>query len=215
MSMMETWAQNSAQPKRSRASLSRRFGCLVSRLLPLPAGTRPARLDSHFSSISNRQPRRIETSVSHCKQTIGVHSNRQKIGGVTKRQFAAILAAFCTVLAPVSASAQQPQTPAPAPAQQQNLPSNPTFVLRAQSNVVRIDVEVTDGSGKADQGIARRSIRSHRRRQVSRKYRASPTPTSKKSRPRRKTTPSPSSCPLTTRGPAPLMPSRTPSATAA
>ena len=32
-------------------------------------------------------------------------------------------------------------------------PTNPTFVLRAQSNVVRIDVEVTDGSGKPIKGL--------------------------------------------------------------
>jgi VWFA-related protein len=63
------------------------------------------------------------------------------------------LAAIWTVLSPVSSSAQQPQAPASAPAPQQNLPQNPTFVLRAQSNVVRIDVEVIDGSGKAIKGL--------------------------------------------------------------
>jgi VWFA-related protein len=73
------------------------------------------------------------------------------------------LAAFSLLLAPVAAVAQQappppaqqlPATPVPpATAQQRNLPQNPTFVLRAQSNVVRIDVEVTDSSGKAIKGL--------------------------------------------------------------
>lgn len=73
--------------------------------------------------------------------------------GATGRHLASILLAVCMVLAPVSAPAQQTQSPAAAPAQQQNLPQNPTFVLRAQSNVVRIDVEVTDSSGKAIKGL--------------------------------------------------------------
>jgi VWFA-related protein len=54
-------------------------------------------------------------------------------------------------LAPTSALAQQ--QPSPPPAQQQNLPQNPTFILKAQSNVVRIDVEVADGSGKSVKGL--------------------------------------------------------------
>ena len=64
---------------------------------------------------------------------------------------AAILTACWLVWAPVSASGQQAQQQAPAAPQ--NLPRNPTFVLRAQSNVVRIDVEVTDASGKAVKGL--------------------------------------------------------------
>ena len=61
------------------------------------------------------------------------------------------LVALGLFFAPVSASAQQQSSPAPA--QQQAPPTNPTFVLRAQSNVVRIDVEVTDGSGKPIKGL--------------------------------------------------------------
>jgi len=64
---------------------------------------------------------------------------------------AAILTACWLVWAPVSASGQQAQQQAPAAPQ--NLPQNPTFVLRAQSNVVRIDVEVTDASGKTVKGL--------------------------------------------------------------
>jgi len=57
------------------------------------------------------------------------------------------------VSAPIWTSAQQaPSTSAPT-AQQQNPPQNPTFVLRAQSNVVRIDVEVTDSSDKPVKGL--------------------------------------------------------------
>jgi VWFA-related protein len=121
-------------------------------------------------ALSTRQSLKVEIVISARKQRIGATSTRQWIGGVTGRKVASILAGVSILLAPVSAPAQQApaakppaqqQPPAPAPqatappasAQQRNLPQNPTFVLKAQSNVVRIDVEVTDGSGKAIKGL--------------------------------------------------------------
>ena len=52
-----------------------------------------------------------------------------------------------------AAAAPGPQQAAPAPAQEQAAAARPPFVLRTQSNVVRIDVEVTDGSGKPMKGL--------------------------------------------------------------
>src|SRR5271154_2994227 len=74
------------------------------------------------------------------------------------RRALAIAVATGLTLAPVSAqqpasTAPAPQQAAPAPAQQQAAAARPPFVLRTQSNVVRIDVEVTDGSGKPMKGL--------------------------------------------------------------
>ena len=78
------------------------------------------------------------------------------------RKFFALLLIAGLSLAPISASAQQQaapsavptSVPAPAPPQQSQVPpSNPAAVLRAQSELVRIDVEVTDGSGKPIKGL--------------------------------------------------------------
>jgi VWFA-related protein len=91
--------------------------------------------------------------VSYCKQPSGEHFHRKKFGKVTRWRLAALLSVFCFILTPISAPAQQPQPGAAPLAQQQNLPQNPTFVLKAQSNVVRIDVEVTDSSGKSIKGL--------------------------------------------------------------
>ncbi|MBZ5695625.1 MAG: VWA domain-containing protein [Acidobacteriia bacterium] len=57
-------------------------------------------------------------------------------------------------LSPVSVAAQQESAPAPAQAQTKIPPLNPAARLRAQSNLVRIDVEVTDGSGKPIKGLS-------------------------------------------------------------
>jgi VWFA-related protein len=74
------------------------------------------------------------------------------------RRALAIAVATGLTLAPVSAqqpasTAPAPQQAAPAPAQEQAAAARPPFVLRTQSNVVRIDVEVTDGSGKPMKGL--------------------------------------------------------------
>jgi VWFA-related protein len=92
-------------------------------------------------------------TVSYGKQKIRVHSSRLKIGGLAARHIAALWSAFCIILAPISTTAQQPPAPAAPQAQHENLPQNPTFVLKAQSSVVRIDVEVTDSSGKSIKGL--------------------------------------------------------------
>ncbi|HKV04905.1 MAG TPA: VWA domain-containing protein [Candidatus Acidoferrales bacterium] len=63
---------------------------------------------------------------------------------------AALLAAGVS-LAPAAAPARQQSSPAPAG--QQPPPPNSSAVLRAQSNLVRIDVEVTDSSGKTVRGL--------------------------------------------------------------
>jgi VWFA-related protein len=64
--------------------------------------------------------------------------------------FLGIILALSVSFAAISVVAQQQTPPAPA---QQPAQANPTFVLRAQSNVVRIDVAVTDGSGKPIKGL--------------------------------------------------------------
>lgn len=64
--------------------------------------------------------------------------------------FLVIVLAAGVVFTAMSVLAQQQTSPAPA---QQPPQANPTFVLRAQSNVVRIDVAVTDGSGKPIKGL--------------------------------------------------------------
>ena len=83
------------------------------------------------------------------------------------RRAVAIAVATGLTLAPVSAQqpastapapqqaapAPGPQPAAPAPAQEQAAAARPPFVLRTQSNIVRIDVEVTDGSGKPMKGL--------------------------------------------------------------
>ena len=66
----------------------------------------------------------------------------------------ACLAAFVVAglsLSPVTGAAQQ--QPSPAQTQTKTPPLNPAARLRAQSNLVRIDVEVTDGSGKPIKGL--------------------------------------------------------------
>lgn len=78
------------------------------------------------------------------------------------RKFFALLLIAGLSRAPISAPAQQQaapsavptSVPAPAPPQQSQVPqSNPAAILRAQSELVRIDVEVTDGSGKPIKGL--------------------------------------------------------------
>ena len=87
----------------------------------------------------------------------GSHSRASRAGRrrPARRCVAAMVSACLALLAPVSAPAQQPQQPPPAaaPGQGQKSPTNPVFVLRSQANVVRIDVEVTDGSGKSVKGL--------------------------------------------------------------
>jgi VWFA-related protein len=144
MLMMEKSAQNSkmARSKGARDKTPRMSGGIVSFVLPI------------FSifTTSTRHTCRVENAVSHCKQRRGTRLTRHTFRGGTFRRSMAILVAAGLSLAPVSAPAQQQQA-APAPAQQQPPPMNPTFVLRAQSNVVRIDVQVTDGSGKPIKGL--------------------------------------------------------------
>jgi VWFA-related protein len=127
---MEQGDQNSAQPKVTAAASAARFWF-----------------------FSDRRPRGLKMPVSCCKQTILEPSHRRKFKEVSRSRLAALLSAFCFLLTPISAVGQQPQAPAAPPAPQQNLPQNPTFVLKAQSNVVRIDVEVTDSSGKSIKGL--------------------------------------------------------------
>ncbi len=143
MLMMEKWAQKSkmAQSKAARDKSPRMSEGIVSFVSPI------------FSifPIFTRHTCRVNVAVSHCKQRFGAQLTRHILRGGTFRRSLAILVAAGLSLAPVSVPAQQ--QPAPAPAQQQPPPTNPTFVLRAQSNVVRIDVQVTDGSGKPIKGL--------------------------------------------------------------
>jgi VWFA-related protein len=81
------------------------------------------------------------------------------------RKFFALLLMGGLGLSPVSAPAQQQSppsnaptavpapAPAPAPAPSQAPASNPAAVLHAQSDLVRIDVEVNNGSGKPIKGL--------------------------------------------------------------
>jgi VWFA-related protein len=143
MLMMEKWAQKSAQSEAFQAKPARGTRTFVSLLMPASGAA---------FAISNRKYELLERLLSYCKQTIAIFSNRKFWGVRFLRSSMAILLAAGLSFAPVCALAQQ-QTP-PAPAQQQQPPQpNPTFVLRAQSNVVRIDVEVTDGSGKPIKGL--------------------------------------------------------------
>jgi VWFA-related protein len=67
---------------------------------------------------------------------------------------AAVIAAFC--LAPILLLAQQQSTPTTVPALPEPKPANtvnPASTLHAQSNIVRIDVEVTDKNGKPIKGL--------------------------------------------------------------
>jgi VWFA-related protein len=143
MLMMEKWAQKSkmAQSKAARDKSPRMSEGIVSFVSPI------------FSifPIFTRHTCRVNVAVSHCKQRFGAQLTRHILRGGILRRSLAILVAAGLSLAPVSVPAQQ--QPAPAPAQQQPPPTNPTFVLRAQSNVVRIDVQVTDGSGKPIKGL--------------------------------------------------------------
>jgi VWFA-related protein len=70
-------------------------------------------------------------------------------GDLSHGSLVTVLAAGVSFAA-ISVVAQQQTPPAPA---QRPAQANPTFVLRAQSNVVRIDVAVTDGSGKPIKGL--------------------------------------------------------------
>jgi VWFA-related protein len=78
---------------------------------------------------------------------MAARSNRNKTRGyVLRLLLVALLIAGLSVM-PVRVAAQQSTLPPPPQT------GNPASVLRAQSNVVRIDVEVTDGSGKAIKGL--------------------------------------------------------------
>ena len=140
----------SARPKASGAKLPRSLRGLLS--LPLPL------FGAHFA-ISNPKYGLLEPLLNYCKQTIALGSNRQFFRASLFRRSMAILVAVGLFLAPLSAPAQQQSAPGPAqqqaqPPQQQQPPQpNPTFVLRAQSNVVRIDIAVVDGSGKPIKGL--------------------------------------------------------------
>ena len=144
MLMMEKSAQKSkmALSKGTRGMSPRRSGGIVSFVSP----------NSSIFPLITRHTCRVIIAVSHCKQRIGTQLTRHTFWGDIFRRSMAILVAAGLSLAPVSAPAQQQQT-VPAPTQQQPPPTNPTFVLRAQSNVVRIDVQVTDGSGKPIKGL--------------------------------------------------------------
>ena len=153
MLMMAKSAQKSkkAQLKSARGKPPRTFRGLLSIVSP----------NSVIFSVATRHTCRVDIAVSHCKQRVGVRSTRHTFEGGLIRRAMAILVAVGVSLAPVSAIAQQQSAPAPtqqqtppAPPQQQQPPqANPTFVLRAQSNVVRIDVAVVDGSGKPIKGL--------------------------------------------------------------
>jgi VWFA-related protein len=143
MLMMEKWSQKSAQSKASRAKPPRVMRIFASLLSPISGAD---------FAISNRKYGLLERFLSYCKQTIAPGSNRKFFRVRFFRSSMAIFVAVGLSLAPVSAPAQQ-QAP-PAPSQQQQPPQpNPTFVLRAQSNVVRIDIAVVDGSGKPIKGL--------------------------------------------------------------
>jgi VWFA-related protein len=142
MDTMKEWLRNSAQWMASRAKSPRAVGGFV-RL----AASDP-RADG---AISNREYEILEPCVSHRKHTIASSSNREIFNISLHRRALVFLTAAGLLFAPVSVPAQQP--PSQAPAQQQPAPANPTFVLRSQSNTVRIDVEVTDSSGKAIKGL--------------------------------------------------------------
>jgi VWFA-related protein len=127
-----------------------------------PGTKRPRSLRGHLSLplllfglpfvISNRNDGFVERLLSYCKQSIAPGSNCKILRISLFRRSMAIFVAAGLSLAPVSAPAQQ-QTP-PAAAQQPQPPQpNRTFVLRAQSNVVRIDIAVVDNSGKPIKGL--------------------------------------------------------------
>jgi VWFA-related protein len=122
----------------------------MSRRCPNSTQPKEGALDPRRTSGGlTRRPHRSAGSISsRAKRLITAFRGTRKI--------TALVAACGMLLAPAAASAQQaPAPPAaqPSTAPPANLPQNPTFVLRAQSNVVRIDVEVTDGSGKPIKGL--------------------------------------------------------------
>jgi VWFA-related protein len=143
MDMMEKWHQQSAHLKVLRTKSPRDIWRFLAGISSAAHG---------LVTISNRQLLELEPLVSHCKQRIEPRSNRQLFRVHLFRRSLAVLLVAGLSFAPVSAIAQQQQS-TPAPAQQQAPTPHPTFVLRAQSNVVRIDVEVTDGSGKPIKGL--------------------------------------------------------------
>jgi VWFA-related protein len=83
-------------------------------------------------------------------KTAGGRLNPYTFRGGLVHGFLVIVLAAGLGIAAISVVAQQQTAPAPA---QQPPQANPTFVLRAQSNVVRIDVAVTDSSGKPIKGL--------------------------------------------------------------
>ncbi|HEY4708848.1 MAG TPA: VWA domain-containing protein [Candidatus Acidoferrales bacterium] len=84
------------------------------------------------------------------KKAAGDRSGRRTFRGDPAHGSLVTVLALGVSFAAISVVAQQQPPPAPA---QQPPQANPTFVLRAQSNVVRIDVAVTDGSGKPIKGL--------------------------------------------------------------
>lgn len=84
------------------------------------------------------------------KKVAGSRSGRRTFRGDLAHGSLVTVLALGVSFAAISVVAQQQTPPAPA---QQPPQANPTFVLRAQSNVVRIDVAVTDGSGKPIKGL--------------------------------------------------------------
>jgi VWFA-related protein len=67
--------------------------------------------------------------------------------------FAAVLSLICAPGLPQAQQGQQSQSSATTQSQNANQQNAPTGVLRAQSDLVRLDVEVTDKSGKAMKGL--------------------------------------------------------------
>jgi VWFA-related protein len=133
MITMEQWERNSARSKSPGSKLAARCFCTGLRRVDRGSGIRTA-------------------DRSAWKQRV-LPFYRQDSSGLPFRRLFALVVASVLTAAPILTLAGQAPSPATAPAPERKLPENPTFVLRAQSNVVRIDVEVTDGSGKALKGL--------------------------------------------------------------
>jgi VWFA-related protein len=105
--------------------------------------------------------RKVKNDRTVLAAVVGSQRPGPGISGNIKRSAPILLALLTAILCSlpvVTVRAQQSgQTNVPAPAEPQAPPQsyhlNPSAVLRAQSNVVRIDVEVTDRSGKPIKGL--------------------------------------------------------------
>jgi VWFA-related protein len=144
MVTMEKWLEKSARLRAFRVQAPQGGPGLLSRLRRASGANIP---------FSNREPKILEYRFNPYKHCIAPLSNREDLNNPLFRRTLAVFVVLTLLAVPLPLPAGRQASPTPPSAPQQPAPAKPNSVLRAQSNVVRIDVEVTDGSGKPIKGL--------------------------------------------------------------